>query len=331
MRPRRSLRRPRPVHVAAGAVMLIAAPSAVALAAGQADAQSAIQIDVNDAHVSFGHNVTVTGSAPASNAGQTLQLQFARAGTKGWQPLTSTRVGRDGHFKLVAPMRKSGRVRAVPKGAPAAPRALLPLPGATTTTTAAPATLSPSAARPVVVASKLAVRRRSMATLSGRVVHVGGHLLPGVRGRTVRLEGRSGRHWRLLATDHTGSRGGFDIRYRPSRTFGPGGEPLRVRFRGDRLNSRSVRGAGKVTTFTESIASWYSDGGATACGFHAGMGVANRSLPCGTKVTFRYRGRTVTATVDDRGPYVGGRTWDLNQNTAGALGFGGVGTVWATS
>jgi rare lipoprotein A (peptidoglycan hydrolase) len=42
-------------------------------------------------------------------------------------------------------------------------------------------------------------------------------------------------------------------------------------------------------------------------------------------------GRTVTAVVDDRGPYVGGRQWDLNQNTAGALGFGGVGTVWSSA
>ena len=32
-------------------------------------------------------------------------------------------------------------------------------------------------------------------------------------------------------------------------------------------------------------------------------------------------GRTVTAVVDDRGPYVAGREWDLNQNTAAALGF----------
>ena len=45
---------------------------------------------------------------------------------------------------------------------------------------------------------------------------------------------------------------------------------------------------------------------------------------------FRYGGRSVTATVDDRGPFVAGRTWDLNQNVAAALGFGGVGTVWAT-
>ena len=35
----------------------------------------------------------------------------------------------------------------------------------------------------------------------------------------------------------------------------------------------------------------------------------------------------MTATVDDRGPYVYSRLWDLNQNVAGALGFSGVDTV----
>jgi len=82
--------------------------------------------------------------------------------------------------------------------------------------------------------------------------------------------------------------------------------------------------------FTQTVASWYYDGGSTACGFHAFYGVANRTLPCGTKVTFMYGERSVTATVDDRGPYVGGRDWDLNQNTAGALGFVGVEGIWST-
>ena len=36
------------------------------------------------------------------------------------------------------------------------------------------------------------------------------------------------------------------------------------------------------------------------------MGVAHKSLPCGTKVTIRYRGRQVRVPVVDRGPYVGG-------------------------
>ncbi len=75
------------------------------------------------------------------------------------------------------------------------------------------------------------------------------------------------------------------------------------------------------------LASWYYDEGSTACGFHASYGVANRTLPCGTRVTIRYGYRRVVATVDDRGPYVGGRSFDLDQRTAMALGFAGVGTV----
>lgn len=79
-----------------------------------------------------------------------------------------------------------------------------------------------------------------------------------------------------------------------------------------------------------SVASWYDDSGATASGWHATYGVAHLSMAFGTKVEFCYppgSGRCVLATVDDRGPYVGGREWDLNQNTAGALGFSGVGAV----
>lgn len=75
------------------------------------------------------------------------------------------------------------------------------------------------------------------------------------------------------------------------------------------------------------LASWYEDQGATASGWHATDGVANLTLPFGTRVQFRYAGRSVVAVVDDRGPYVGGRTWDLSQTTAAALGFDGVATV----
>ncbi|MGI8412402.1 MAG: septal ring lytic transglycosylase RlpA family protein [Solirubrobacteraceae bacterium] len=81
--------------------------------------------------------------------------------------------------------------------------------------------------------------------------------------------------------------------------------------------------------FSLSVASWYEDAGPTACGFHARLGVASKSRPCGSRVTFRYGHRTVTAVVDDRGPYVAGRDWDFNQNTAAALGFSGVDTVLA--
>ena len=61
------------------------------------------------------------------------------------------------------------------------------------------------------------------------------------------------------------------------------------------------------------------------------MGVANRWLPCGTKVTFRYHGRTVNTRVIDRGPFAHGRDWDLTPALKRKLRFGSTGTVHTTS
>lgn len=80
-------------------------------------------------------------------------------------------------------------------------------------------------------------------------------------------------------------------------------------------------------------ASWYGPGfyGNTMAGGgklrRDSMVVAHRSLPFGTRVLISYHGREVTAVVRDRGPFVGGRTFDLGPGIARALGFGGVGTI----
>lgn len=94
-----------------------------------------------------------------------------------------------------------------------------------------------------------------------------------------------------------------------------------------RTPRRRAHRARHNVTLVPAVASWYYDQGSTACGFHAHYGVANKTLPCGTKVEIRYGSRTVTATVDDRGPYVSGRSFDLDQTTAGKLGMSGVETV----
>lgn len=57
------------------------------------------------------------------------------------------------------------------------------------------------------------------------------------------------------------------------------------------------------------------------------MVVAHRTLAFGTRVQFRYGGKTCVAVVMDRGPYVHGRVFDLGPGTAKALGFSGVDTV----
>jgi len=74
--------------------------------------------------------------------------------------------------------------------------------------------------------------------------------------------------------------------------------------------------------------SWYGPGfygHGTACGqtlTRSLLGVANRTLPCGTPITLRNpsNGRSITVHVVDRGPYVSGRMWDLTSATCGALG-----------
>ncbi len=71
--------------------------------------------------------------------------------------------------------------------------------------------------------------------------------------------------------------------------------------------------------------SWYGPGfygRRTACGYamtESLVGVAHRTLPCGTLVQFRNGGRVVSARVVDRGPYVAGRQWDLTAGLCRAL------------
>jgi rare lipoprotein A len=314
------MRNLRPTHAVAGALMLAIPTSAVALSAGAADAQSAIQITVNNRHLAFGQDLRVTGNASPAEAGRRVVLEFAPSGSKRWQRLSSTTAQYDGTFKFVVSLKKSGLVRAVAQN-PLPPRT------ASVRNPQSPTPIAPSHSRPIAVASKLHVGYRTRDVLDGQSTAVSGRLLPEVGGRKIYLDGRSGRHWHWLASTRTGRHGGFRLHYRAN---GLGSKHVRVKFTGDRLNTGSTRGAGKLTVFRESLASWFEDAGGTACGFHATYGVANKVLPCGTKVTFRYGGRRVTATVEDRGPYVGGREWDLNQNTAAALGFGGVGMVWST-
>jgi peptidoglycan lytic transglycosylase len=76
------------------------------------------------------------------------------------------------------------------------------------------------------------------------------------------------------------------------------------------------------------LATWFGPGfygQRTACGqtlTPAVVGVANRTLPCGTLVRLSFRGRKLTLPVIDRGPYApNGADWDLTTQAARALGM----------
>jgi rare lipoprotein A len=85
--------------------------------------------------------------------------------------------------------------------------------------------------------------------------------------------------------------------------------------------------------FRSAGASWYGPGlygNKTACGQTlraSTIGVAHKTLPCGTMVKFAYEGRAVIAPVIDRGPFVKGRAWDLTAAASEALEFEGVGLL----
>jgi hypothetical protein len=80
-------------------------------------------------------------------------------------------------------------------------------------------------------------------------------------------------------------------------------------------------------------ATWYGPGfygSRTACGQvlrpHT-VGVAHRSLPCGTAVKFVYHGRALVTRVIDRGPYTRGNSWDLTNGARRALRFDSSGRI----
>ena len=70
------------------------------------------------------------------------------------------------------------------------------------------------------------------------------------------------------------------------------------------------------------IASWYvAAGGPIACGGNSyALGVANKTLPCGTRLEVCYTS-CVQAVVFDRGPYIEGRDLDLSGAVKSAIGF----------
>ncbi len=204
---------------------------------------------------------------------------------------------------------------------------------------ALPATVAPQVTR-------LRIRSAVLNVFDGRAASVAGSLLAAPRtgvsqptdvadtadvaARTVALQARGRHGWRTIAAARTGARGHFRLRYRTDHI---GSESLRVRFAGAPGERGSQRAVGRLNVYRLAEASWYGGEGSLACGgwlTSATLGVANRTLPCGTLVTLRYGGHTVRVPVIDRGPYVAGREYDLTEATKRALGFEGVGEVWAT-
>jgi rare lipoprotein A len=191
----------------------------------------------------------------------------------------------------------------------------------TATTTAAIAPAAADAAEIGVSAKRLNIQAGSRVTVKGKVAD------PQTR-RTAALQIQRGHRWVTIDRARTNAAGKFILR---DRVRGPLSARARVR-----LSSGEKRLLGRLNVYRHALASWYGPG---LFGNHLGcggtlktgsLGVANKSLPCGTKVTFRHKGRVLRVRVIDRGPYVGAREYDLTVATARKLGFNGHGPIQVT-
>ena len=182
---------------------------------------------------------------------------------------------------------------------------------------------SARAQEPVPQAATLAADPGAVA---GRVTRFRGALPEVPAGGTVqiqRLDPVAG--WVAESTAVAGAGGTFLARWRPKVV---GRFIVRALPAGALVQAAAAAApTAPVTVYRAARTTWYGPGfygHKTACGqvlSHRIMGLAHRTLPCGTPVELYLGGRTVTVPVIDRGPFSNGAQYDLTSATAEALGL----------
>lgn len=157
-------------------------------------------------------------------------------------------------------------------------------------------------------------------------------------GRTIEIQ-RNGHetNWRWANTAHAtaSGNGSYSITWNANHIG-------RFEFRAVVENRSGAHAAANspavtATVYRMATATYYGPGffgSKTACGEtlrKSTIGVANRTLPCGTPVAIYYNGRTTTVPVIDRGPYANGADWDLTEATATKLKIAETVTIGAVS
>jgi peptidoglycan lytic transglycosylase len=300
------------LYGALAAVLMTAVGFLVTQTATGQDAGVSMNMERADSRVVYGETVAVRGRVAGGETGRRVALEYAPRG-RGFHVVARTKTRSGGRYLLKLRPVRSGKLRVA-------------------SAKASTAAASASRVREVAVAARVAAKRRIHVKL-GRRAHLRGRVRPGFAGRTVRVQLRKRGAWRTVDRARTKRRGRFAASWRVTR--GAGSYRARVLFSGDRRNARRTDRS-RVLVYRPGQASYYGPGlygNRTACGqtlTPSTVGVANRWLPCGTRVTFRYHGRTVTARVIDRGPFHGSRIWDLTYALKRKLGFGSTGVVWST-
>lgn len=303
---------------AALALPAVAALLSISIGAGVASGASAepASFDANKGRVKPGAKVKVSGAFPAAvdaladregkaPTGRRVRIEFKAAGKDHFHPAKNTVSDAQGRYRETVKVHRSGFFRAV------------------------------HADGRISSPDRVRVKSRLRARIAGKDVNLGdrvaikGRVKPAIGSRRVvvaiggdKLSTRTRKH------------GKFKVRWKADRT---GTFVARAKARGNRIAAGSRDKAGRTTVYRPAFASYYGPGlygNPVACGGStltpSTIGVAHKSLPCGTKLTLRYHGRRVKVRVIDRGPFVAGREFDLTYATKQKLGFGSTGTVWSS-
>jgi rare lipoprotein A len=307
-------------RAALGLAVATTAPvvSAPIVTGAGAETTSAARFEANKKKVRPGAKVKVRGQftaqpqpasgpisaapAPEPQAPGSVRIEFKPAGKDNYRFADRTKTDKEGRYTHTVKVRRSGYFRAVaPDGRVSEPE-------------------------------RVRVKSRVKAKLANDDVNLGDKLK--VKGSVAPAIGRRKVVVKVggdTISTKTNKRGKFMARWKADDT---GTKKVVVEAKGDEIAAGSKDKAGKATVYRPAQASYYGPGfygGTTACGQTLSpgmMGVAHKTMPCGTKVKLRYGNNTVKVPVIDRGPYAGDREFDLTEATKNKLGFPSTGTVW---
>ena len=209
--------------------------------------------------------IGTTPPAPAPPA--TVRIQFKPTGKDNFHQVGVTGTDAKGRYAKTVNVKRSGLFRGIASDG--------------------------RVSRPEYVRAKTRLRSR----VAGKDVNLGdkikvkGTVAPAIGRRSVIVTTAGDK-----TSVKTNSKGSFTAKLTPDDY---GTQAVKVKARGDKIAAGSTDKAGKVTVYRPGEASWYGGslyGNGMACGgtLHAStLGVAHKSLPCGTKVRIRYEGKEV--------------------------------------
>jgi rare lipoprotein A (peptidoglycan hydrolase) len=174
------------------------------------------------------------------------------------------------------------------------------------------------------------------ATMLNRTLNISGSVADAQNGEAIVVQRLlADRRWETIATTSAALDGSFKTIWRANRAGRHTLRAVTASGASATATAAATQATGRVTVYRSAIATWFGPGfygKKTACGqklTKQTVGVAHKTLPCGTQVELYYKGRAITVPVIDRGPYAEGRTWDLTKAAADLLGFSATGRLGA--